>query len=336
MIRSAIKRILKLYHADARPWFLAFSGGKDSTALVAAAYAALLQQSKLHKTITLLYCDTGVEIPVVASYVKKTLRRLSCQAKSDGLPLKARILRPPVSERYFARVIGHGYPPPTNIFRWCTDRLRVGPVQRAMESASASNPILLLGTRWDESQQRNRTLNRLQLEDKFLFRQTGHKNTTVFAPLALFSAQDIWSFLHSNLVPRCLDIGKLIELYQSANGGQCSGLCPSCPICTSGRFGCWTCTVVRKDKALTNMVRDGHASLKPLLDFRNWLAIYRDRPDCRRKYRRNGNLGPGPLTVAARKTILARLMQTQRVTGWSLLPDAEEMYIRQCWAGDRD
>lgn len=333
-INAAIKLIRDQYEEDDRPWYLGFSGGKDSTALFAAVYYAMLRIPHLHKSIVLLYCDTGVEIPVIAEYVKETLVRIKKQAKEDGIPIKTKIVSPRVDDRFFVKVIGKGYPPPTNKFRWCTDRLRVGPVRREMQTASGKSSFMLLGTRWEESPERTRTLARFKIKGRYFFRQAGNANTIIFAPLADFSTKQIWEFLHSCWIPSSLNISELVSLYRAANGDMCSGRCQDCPKCKGARFGCWTCTVVRKDRAVMNMVNGGHPQLGPLLEFRDWLAELRNQTHLRYKRRRNGKEGPGPFTMQARRAILSRLRETQERSPWALLQPIEVQYIKKCWERD--
>ena len=63
---------------------------------------------------------------------------------------------------------------------------------------------------------------------------------------------------------------KLIGLYREASGGECPVVtskedAPSCGT-TSSRFGCWTCTVVEKDRSLEGFVEFGYTEFSPLLD----------------------------------------------------------------------
>ena len=101
-----------------------------------------------------------------------------------------------------------------------------------------------------------------------------------------------------------------------------------------GRFGCWTCTVVRQDKAVEYLIQDGEKSLIPLFEFRNWLAEIRYNTSYRFKIRRNGNKGPGPFTLEARKEILNRLLEAQGKTTWELITNEEIEYIRGQWLLD--
>lgn len=333
-LTAAKRAIRECYLADNLPWFVGFSGGKDSSALFAAVYSTLLSLDTAHKPVTLLFCDTGVEIPPVAQFVHETLARIDSQAARDGVPIATRVVRPRVADSFFARVIGAGYVPPTNKFRWCTDRLRVGPVRRAMQLESSERTYMLLGTRWDESPERGRTLERFRLDGDHYFQQAGNRNTTVFAPISRLSANEVWDCIQASDAPACIDAERLLKLYQAANGDDCSGLCSVCAQCAGARFGCWVCTVVRKDRASANMISAGHNDLEPLLSFRNWLSRVRDDMDYRHQTRRNGAAGPGPFTLTARQEILRRLKSTQDQVPWQLLSLEEEQVIKTLWALD--
>jgi hypothetical protein len=45
------------------PWVVGFSGGKDSSCVVKLVYQALLRAKRRNTSVTVLYCDTGVEVP---------------------------------------------------------------------------------------------------------------------------------------------------------------------------------------------------------------------------------------------------------------------------------
>jgi DNA sulfur modification protein DndC len=79
------------------------------------------------------------------------------------------------------------------------------------------------------------------------------------------------------------------------------------------------------------MVNAGHPNLAPLLEFRNWLSAIRDDARFRCKKRRNGEVGPGPFTMHARKEILLRLRKTEEQSPWKLLSRAEDGCIKRHW-----
>jgi DNA sulfur modification protein DndC len=116
---SALRLITTEYENAKLPWFLGYSGGKDSSAVLKLVFQALSSARKHPFPITVLYCDTGVEIPVIRTYVMATLQRLTIEARRYKLPIVTRVLQPKLKDRYFVKVIGRGYPPPSNKFRWC-------------------------------------------------------------------------------------------------------------------------------------------------------------------------------------------------------------------------
>ena len=316
------------------PWIVGFSGGKDSSCVVKLIFQALLAAKRRESNVTVLYCDTGVEIPLVRSFVWQTLTGLAIEAKKAGIPLKCDVATPRPRDRFFFKVIGRGYVPPTNKFRWCTDRLRIQPIQSFINNLGGGPKIVALGIRRGESAERDRTIARHQTDQSLYSRQEGSAQTLIYTPILNYSLQDVWDVLTSDSPPRCIDSIRLLTLYRHANG--------ECPIirnstatpCAGSRFGCWTCTVVRRDRAMEGLILSGHDGLQPLLDFRNWLSRVRNDHRMRWSTRRNGNIGPGPFSVAARRTILSRLLAAQRAVGFQLIGADEIKAIKNEWAND--
>jgi DNA sulfur modification protein DndC len=331
---ATIALIRQEYLSSSDPWFMGYSGGKDSSALLKLLFLALQGLPRTSKPVTVIYCDTGVEIPFVRSHVVNTLAGVEREATANHVPLSVEVASPHVSDRYFVKVIGRGYPPPSNKFRWCTDRLRVKPVAQVLSRAGQASTVLL-GVRYGESVERDRTIKRHRTQRPYYFQQSGNRRVRIFAPLVDYSVRDVWSTLGSAQGPTSIAGGRLALLYWLASG--------ECPImrdpkgtpCGKGRFGCWTCTVVRKDRAVENLVRAGYDGLKPLLTFRDWLADVRDNPAFRCKRRRNGKPGPGPFTLQARKQILQRLLAAQREAGRELVTSDELRAIHELWRQDQ-
>jgi DNA sulfur modification protein DndC len=333
---GTIKHIQKEYSKSIVPWFIGFSGGKDSSAVLKLTFLALMRLKNPQKPITILYCDTGVDIPTIHELVHSTLINIKNEAKECNIPLDINIVAPPTQEKFFSKVIGKGYPPPTNIFRWCTDRLRINPVKNLLNSTTTGSNVILLGIRKGESLERDRVITKHETGLHYYYRQSGNPSTVIYAPIIDYSTEDVWATVAYNPIPKSIDSIKLMNLYRQASG--------ECPIikdprgtpCGKGRFGCWTCTVVRKDKSITNLVGEGYEHLTPLLDFRNWLIHIRDDLTYRSPKRRNGNKGPGPFTLEARRVILSRLVEAQRLSGYSLIDKPQLDYIYACWEEDRN
>lgn len=334
LTQKTIEHIQHEYSRNSLPWSLGFSGGKDSSALLKVVYIALSNMRTKSKPVTVVYCDTGVEIPVVHSFVHETLSGLSREAKESGVPLETQILCPPIQDRYFSKVIGRGYPPPSYRFRWCTDVLRINPVKHFL-AGTQKRGVILLGIRRGESTERDRVLLRHKTHDEYYFRQSNNTNVTIYSPLIEYRARDIWSLIAENSQPRSIDAERLKTLYGVLNPNRSeNGILPDLPN-TRGRFGCWTCTVVREDRAVQNLVRAGYQSLQPMLEFRNWLLTIRSDPAYRHEFRRNGDKGPGPFTLEARKEILQKLLEVQGRVEVNLISTAEIDYIERQWDIDR-
>jgi DNA sulfur modification protein DndC len=284
--------------------------------------------------VTVIYCDTGVEIPMASVLARQALYDLETEARELGLPISARILSPSLTERFFVKVIGRGYPPPTDKFRWCTDRLRIDPVSAFLESEKVRSATVVLGVRESESATRNLTLNENSTDDRFWKRQRGAGNRRLFMPILDYSVRDVW--LANLLVdrPRSLRAKEVAELYASA-----SGECPTVrdvkgAPCGKARFGCWTCTVAKNGVTLRNLIANGHHRLEPLLRFRLWMEKERSNPRYRWRKHRNGTPGPGPMSLAWRRMALRRLLRAQEESGLQLIDSSELVAIKTEWAAD--
>jgi DNA sulfur modification protein DndC len=126
----------------------------------------------------------------------------------------------------------------------------------------------------------------------------------------------------------------------------------STPSCGDSRFGCWTCTLVDKDKSMSAMIQNDEEKewMLPLLDLRNDLDLADDRH--LRDFRRmNGAVQlfhdkpiPGPYTQEARERWLTRLLEAQAwirangpdyVRSLQLVTLAELEEIRRIWVVDK-
>jgi len=66
-------------------------------------------------------------------------------------------------------------------------------------------------------------------------------------------------------------------MYRNAQAGECPLVIDkTTPSCGGGRFGCWVCTVVERDRTMEALIDNGEVWLQPLLDFRNWLCETKD------------------------------------------------------------
>lgn len=323
------------YLNSERDWYLGFSGGKDSTALLILVYLAIKDITQKDKKINVVYCDTGVEIPLVHQNTIKNLQNLQNDCSKKALPFNVIFAKPEINDSFFVNVIGKGYPPPTNRFRWCTRRLRIDPVKNAFSQETDTKKLILLGTRNGESQQRDIILKNNSTDNQFYFHQNNIRDTIIFSPIVNYETADIWSVIQKDYLPSIIDYKKMMGLYNIDDFENPIIKKQNFSPYGNSRFGCWTCTVVRKDRAVRSLVDQGYNDLKPLLEFRNWLSIMRDDPCNRCKKRRNGATGLGPITLKGREKILEYLLQTQKESGFNLISNNELSEIYKYWNADK-
>lgn len=332
-----------LYLKDSRPWVVAYSGGKDSTAVLQLVYELV---SELHsdgfdqKPVFVISSDTRVEAPNVAEYVSTSLIRIANSAREHGLPISVELVTPGPSESFWGKIAGLGYPPPTRWFRWCTTNMKIRPSRRAIDEITAryGSVILLLGSRSDESLQRANSIAIRDITDDGLNRHHEIPNALTYKPIVNWTTDDVWEYLYENTPPWGGDHDFMLSLYRKASGGECPVVLDlNTPSCGGSRFGCWTCTVVKEDKSMQGFIDSGDTTLQPLKDFRDWLKIIREEPSRRSPLRRDGKTaGPGPFNPSTRKEILARLLEVEREVGFQLISDADIQYIQQEWNKEFD
>lgn len=165
-IDGLITTVQNLYLSDEIPWMIGYSGGKDSTAAVQLVWMAIerLPIEQRRKPIHIMNTDTLVESPVVSKWVEKSLDAMGEMAKKKQVPFIPEKLIPDFNDTFWVNLIGRGYPFPRMKYRWCTDRLKIKPVNNFIKNKIAEHGeiILVLGTRKQESSRRNRTMTNLE------------------------------------------------------------------------------------------------------------------------------------------------------------------------------
>ncbi len=331
------------------PWIVGFSGGKDSTLVLHLVVEMLLSlaPSDRRREVHVVANDTLVESPLVIGHLKRILSRLRDAALGLGIPLIVRKTEPKLDQSFWVNLIGRGYPSPNRTFRWCTDRMKIQPTSIYVRESvqETGQVILLLGVRRAESALRAHSVNRYSNGER-LNSHNDLPGCMVFRPIVDLETEEVWEFLAMGKPPWGGSYEELISLYKDANGGECPVVidpdaAPSCGS-TSSRFGCWTCTVVEKDRSMEGFIEAGFNEFEPLMDFRDWLAEIRGNPTLRSAQRRNGKdtytadgtLIPGPFTLPARAMILDRLLKLQEQVGFELIRDDEISVIRSIWSED--
>lgn len=328
------------------PWIIGFSGGKDSTLLVQAVFEAVLSitPSKRTRPVHIVSNDTLVESPLVLEHLEICMQKINEAILSIGLPFWVAKTKPDIGNTFWTLLIGKGYPSPNQTMRWCTDRLKVQPTSTYIKKniSSSGAAIVLLGVRRDESQSRARSIQKHQnIRGGRLSPHDSLRGAYIYRPIVNLTTCDVWELLLMYDAPWGGNHSSLIKLYKDAEGGECPIMLSAedAPACGS-RFGCWTCTVIEKDKSLQGFVDSGRTEYGMLIEFRDWLKDIRNQPAMRQALRRNGKLTfgaagnhvPGPFTIKARKQILQRLLNLQSSVGQKLISEDEIEIIHKQWA----
>ena len=290
--------ICKVYLSDNRPWILGFSGGKDSTCMVQIIWDALarLKPSQVTKKIFIISSDTLVESPKIVEQITKTLDMIEQAAQNISLPIKTNLVRPKVQDSFWVCLLGKGFPAPSNMFRWCTERLKIRNADRFIKErvSEYGEAIIVLGTRKDESGSRNQLMNLYEIKGSLLSRHSKFPQTYVYTPVRDFTATDVWTYLLQNPNPWGAKNRDLLALYQNAGASECPLVVDSnTPSCGNSRFGCWTCTVVENDASMKNTIESGEEWMQPLLELREELKDTQDpekRKQVRALKRRDGKM----------------------------------------------
>lgn len=299
LVDQAKEQIKEAYKSDDRPWVVGYSGGKDSTVVVQLVFEALsdLPKEELTKKIYVISSDTLVETPLIINSINQTLRRVQEAAIKKGLPIETHKVKPVIQNSFWVNLIGKGYPTPNQTFRWCTDRLKIDPANQFITEkvSEFGEVIMVLGVREDESVSRGNNIRNHSVDGKLFMRHSTLSNAYVYAPIRSFTVDDVWDYLLKSPSPWGDDNHELFKLYQDSSSGECPlivdhSIKESAGSCGNSRFGCWVCTVVTEDKALTGFIQNGEDWMKPLLNFRNWLVSIRDDRTKRMKYRMNGQI----------------------------------------------
>lgn len=339
-----------------RPWIIGFSGGKDSTVLLTLVWLALLRLKEngvsLKRKVYVVCNDTMVENPIIEEYVTKVLDLISRAAKEQQMPISVATTTPELEDSFWCCVIGKGYPVPNNSFRFCTEKMKIKPTSMFItgQVAADGEAIVLVGTRLSESQARERSIKRHEIKGHRLSKHPLNPNTYTYAPIKELMLEEVWGIINSIPSPWGFDNQILFKIYADASADDYE--CPTVVTddnhrsCGQSRFGCWICTVVKEDKSMSSLIKNGVEWMKPLLEFRDRLVENRNVSELRYATRRNGQRAVdetghnmGNYTMEYRIQLLRELLTVQQETqsyrsSIDLITNQELIAIQVLWYRD--
>ena len=220
------------------PWVVGLSGGKDSTAVtmhMLETLESLPPPIRRRKKCYVTCVNTLVEAPPVIDHVHNFIEALRIYVRDRDLPVEVVELSPEVDQTFWVNLIGRGYPTPVREFRWCTDRMKIRPQQRFIEENTeifGEPPVVhfLLGTRYDESISRQRTMEAHSRMGTDIHAHGTMPTAGVIRPIETWTTEDVWDYL---IKPDWTDGGqnpfyevnqRLAVLYKDAASGECLSL----------------------------------------------------------------------------------------------------------------
>jgi DNA sulfur modification protein DndC len=212
------------------PWFVSFSGGKDSTTLLDLVYR-FSQDSRVEFTV--LHNEELLKPPPLFNWVYHVLSHV---AKKD-VSVVVTVPR----DDYLSVVFERRYSPPGYAFMWCTARLKERPTAKLAKMLALQKYVLLTGVRMAESLRRATYIKaRCRLGDVcgetyFIQKMTDH--SLHLAPIVDWSDFEVVTYLKSHKQPWSgEDYSYLLERVYCGE--------------TKIRTGCTLCTVVERDSML--------------------------------------------------------------------------------------
>lgn len=331
---------LNAYALNYRHWAIAYSGGKDSSALLTAVLILILDgRVKAPKSLTVLNSDTRMELPPLQA---NAMTMLDVVRKKG---FKAEVVLPELDDRYFVYMFGRGVPPPSNRFRWCTPQLKVEPMMAALRSLrdQAGEKILMLtGVRVGESAARDQRIavgcgkNGAECGQGWFQETTPESIADTLAPILHWRVCFVWDWLMFFAPEHGFPTQLVAEAYGADKALE-----------VNARTGCIGCPLASRDVALDEILKIPRwRYMMPLRELKPFYreikkAQYRIRKDGTEK-RKDGKLvrNPcrmGPLTIAARVKGLGAVLDIQarinaargEMPEISLISIGEEMRIRE-------
>jgi len=282
---------------------IAYSGGKDSTALLILFYNWLRHYTPKDIEIILLHNDTLGEIPPMELWARKCMKQAEHLFEELGHTAKTVITSPQLTDTFYWRVIIRGYPAPSYNFRWCVKLLKRDPTRKTLQNSTSSTEgktILLTGLRESESIDRIKAIRQRyggcssgagKCLAYFLSAEPFDRVEKI-APLRNWEDIDVWSFLS---LDSPFEITDLLDLYS----------------CEGARYGCWHCTLVKVQWGLHSLNDDKYLYLDAAR------LIYRKVSDIPllRKHKKTGYSKFGALNAAGRAIMFHLFEIVEKISG---------------------
>tara|TARA_R110002051_G_scaffold318017_2_gene399815 strand:- start:772 stop:2616 length:1845 start_codon:yes stop_codon:yes gene_type:complete len=313
---------------------VAESYGKDSLTVLVLFLEALRRCQATGEVTTQHYVthsDTGIENPAMSVYTHAMNTSLRDYCKHQRLPVTVVEVEPSLASSFAYSTVGRGQLPVfAGASRSCSIDWKLRPQQKAIKhivscQQSPSNLVVLIGTRHEESVQREQRMKERGENEYSLVQQPeGH---FTFAPIADWEVGEVWSLLlaadrrrDALYLTFTTNFDWTLELYRDGNEGVCGLLAgeqaQKAPC--SARFGCAICLATgNSDKSMESMIGSApetHGHLANINRLRQFLLNTRwdmsRRENLGRKVSKAGHIGVAPTNYSAtmRRDLLRYLL----------------------------
>lgn len=273
---------------------VAYSGGKDSTAVV-TAIAYMIDELPINPSdIHILYADTRLELPPLHINAMQLMKQLNERG------FNTQVVQAEIDHRFLVYILGRGVPPPSNSMRWCTSKIKIVPMMKALDSLRADlredeRLLMLTGVRIGESAVRDQRISTSCSKSKAECGQGWLQNETApqtdtYAPILHWRLCHVWDWLvmmdvagyHTQMV------------YEAYGGDEATEI--------AARTGCMGCPLASHDVALDYVLSTKEWSyLQPVARLRSLYEQWRRFDNRHQKNDLSKRQSQkGPLTLKAR------------------------------------
>lgn len=307
---------LRTYAERYRHWAVAFSGGKDSSAVVTlVAHLIETEQIPHPASLTVLYADTRLELVPLQYSAMQILEELRQR------DIDTRVVLPALDDRFMVYMLGRGVPPPNNrTLRWCTAQIKIEPMHAALKDLRdgiGEKLLMLTGVRLGESAARDQRIvmscsrDNAECGQGWLQVQTPESICDTLAPILHWRVCHVWAWLTTHAPNAGFPTTAIAAAY---GGDEAEEI--------NARTGCIGCPLASRDTALDAILKSpAWAYLAPLKRLR---SLY-DELRFTRRYRlrkagfetlKDGSIATnpqrlGPLTMEARRIGLSAVLDIQ-------------------------
>lgn len=287
----AVGRVLDLFSAG-HPCVCAWSSGKDSSCLLVVVLEAMQRSVAAggNPYLIVTHSDTGIENPEIHNFAQAEMIKIRAFAARHNLRVEVAQAQPSLGAGWAVRVIsGRALPAFPGGNSDCSTDWKITPMRRLRKQIFAglkesfdSEAITVIGTRFDESAERNRRMT--ERGESWEVPIRNKDGDLVLSAIADWTTDDVWEMVglvRAGAVTSYSDFDDLFRLYADGGGTSCAvvsdAIMEENRKKSSGcgaRFGCHMCTRVKADKSLENMISGDEARygyMRPLNALREYI-----------------------------------------------------------------